>query len=51
MTIRRHLVSALGLANFEVHVVDKGWLVKSSSGKMARLVSRDKWRAAPPGGC
>lgn len=49
-TIRRHLVSALGIANFEVHVVARGWLVKSSSGKMARLVSRDKWLAAPRGG-
>ncbi len=42
-SVRSRLIAVLGAANFEVHVVEPGWLVKSTSGKMARLLCRDKW--------
>jgi fatty-acyl-CoA synthase len=28
-----------------VHLVDDRWLIKTSSGKIARAANRDKWRA------
>lgn len=43
--IRQRLIAALELANFELHSVPPGWLVKSSSGEMARAANRDKWAA------
>jgi len=27
----------------QVHLVDRGWLVKTSSGKIARRANRQKW--------
>lgn len=30
-------------ANY-VHIVDKGWLIKTSSGKLARSLNREKWQ-------
>jgi acyl-CoA synthetase (AMP-forming)/AMP-acid ligase II len=43
--IRQRVLASLQLANFDVHLVSPGWLVKSSSGKISRSVSRDRWRA------
>lgn len=44
-TIRVRLIGALELSNFEVRTVPRGWLVKTSSGKMARKASHQKWLA------
>jgi fatty-acyl-CoA synthase len=41
--VRQRLLAAFQIANFDVQLVAPGWLVKSSSGKMARLENRDKW--------
>jgi fatty-acyl-CoA synthase len=43
--IRQRLLAAFQIANFDVHLVPPGWLVKSTSGKMARPANRDKWEA------
>jgi fatty-acyl-CoA synthase len=43
---RKRLVAELGLAGLRLRLVEPGWLVKSSSGKMARGASASKWRAA-----
>jgi fatty-acyl-CoA synthase len=43
--IRQKILSALQVANFEVHLLPSGWLVKSTSGKMARSANRKKWVA------
>jgi fatty-acyl-CoA synthase len=40
---RQMVLAAFQIANFEVHLVSPGWLVKSSSGKMARSANRDRW--------
>jgi len=45
--LQQRVLAALQLANFSVHLVEPGWLVKSSAGKMARSANRDKWRAGP----
>ena len=42
--VRQRVLAAFQIANFETHVLDPGWLVKSTSGKMARSANRDKWR-------
>lgn len=42
--IRQRVLAALQVANFSVEIVPPGWLVKSTSGKMARAANRDKWR-------
>lgn len=42
---RRRLLAALQIGNFTVQLVPPGWLVKSSSGKMARAQSRRRWEA------
>lgn len=47
--LRRRLIAALELSNFEIRSVPAGWLVKSSSGKMARSTNRDKWWARRSG--
>lgn len=44
--VRQRLLASFQIANFEVHLVPPGWLVKSSSGKMARAASREKWETA-----
>lgn len=43
--VRQRILAALQIANFEVHVVAAGTLLKSSSGKHARARCRDAWRA------
>jgi fatty-acyl-CoA synthase len=41
--IRQRLLAAFQIANFDVALVPLGWLVKSSSGKMARPANKAKW--------
>jgi fatty-acyl-CoA synthase len=41
--IQQRVLAAFQVANFSVHLVEPGWLVKSSSGKMARTANRQKW--------
>jgi acyl-CoA synthetase (AMP-forming)/AMP-acid ligase II len=43
--IRQRILALLQIANFEVHLVPPGWLVKSSSGKAARLPNKARWAA------
>lgn len=38
-----NLTTALQLSNMSIEIVPIGWLVKSSSGKIARRASADKW--------
>lgn len=49
--VRQQILACFQIANFEVHLVTPGWLVKSTSGKIARPENRDKWqrstRASP----
>ncbi len=49
LEVRQRILAGFQVANFEVHLVPPGWLVKSSSGKMARLASREKWQQADSG--
>jgi fatty-acyl-CoA synthase len=44
--IRQALVSALQISAIEVHLVPRGWLVKSTAGKIARRATREKWEMA-----
>jgi fatty-acyl-CoA synthase len=46
LDLRRRILAALQIANFEVHAVPPGWLVKSSAGKISRNANRSKWLAA-----
>ena len=46
VAIRQEVLSRLQLANFEVHFVPPGWLIKSSAGKMARALNRTKWESS-----
>jgi fatty-acyl-CoA synthase len=48
--IRQRLLSAFQIANFDVALVPAGWLVKSSSGKMARPANKAKWEEQGSGG-
>lgn len=41
--IRSRVIAGLGVASLELNLVAPGWLVKSTSGKMARSRCRDKW--------
>jgi fatty-acyl-CoA synthase len=41
--IRQRVLAAFQIANFELQLVEPGWLVKSTSGKMARSANRAKW--------
>lgn len=43
--VRQRLLAAFQIANFDVRLVPPGWLVKSSSGKMARPANKEKWEA------
>jgi fatty-acyl-CoA synthase len=43
LEIRQRLLAAFQIANFAVHRVEPGWLVKSTSGKIARSANRRKW--------
>ncbi|MBW3541923.1 MAG: hypothetical protein KY476_16770 [Planctomycetes bacterium] len=41
--IRQRLLAAFQIANFDVELLAPGWLLKSSSGKIARNANREKW--------
>lgn len=41
--IRQVIAGSLDVTLFDVHLVPSGWLIKSSSGKIARGVNREKW--------
>ena len=43
LSVRQRVLAAFQVANFEVHPVAPGWLVKSSAGKIARGPNRAKW--------
>jgi fatty-acyl-CoA synthase len=42
--IRRRVTQGSAVALRQVHLVERGWLVKTSSGKIARGANREKWR-------
>lgn len=44
--IRQAILAMFQVASFHVHVLPQMWLVKSSSGKIARQANRTKWLAA-----
>lgn len=44
LTIREQVAARFQFTQFEVHFVPPGWLVKSSAGKMARAINRQKWK-------
>jgi fatty-acyl-CoA synthase len=41
--VRQHVLAVLQLANFDVHRVPPGWLLKSSAGKIARKANQERW--------
>ncbi len=41
--IRQAILAMLQVANFHVHILPPMWLVKSSSGKIARQANKTKW--------
>ena len=43
ISVRQQVASRFQLAQFDVHFVPPGWLIKSSAGKMARALNREKW--------
>ena len=43
LEVRQRIQASFELAAFEVHLVPSGWLIKSTSGKIARSTNRDKW--------
>jgi acyl-CoA synthetase (AMP-forming)/AMP-acid ligase II len=43
---RQRLQAALQVTAFDIFLIQPGWLVKSSSGKMARRANQERWRAA-----
>jgi fatty-acyl-CoA synthase len=43
--VRQRVLAAFQIANFEVRLVPPGWLVKSTSGKLARGANRARWLA------
>jgi fatty-acyl-CoA synthase len=43
--IRRRVTQGSAVALRQVHLVERGWLVKTSSGKIARGANREKWGA------
>lgn len=45
LNVRQRILAAFQIANFEVHVVAPGWLVKSSAGKISRSANHEKWTA------
>jgi fatty-acyl-CoA synthase len=44
-SIRRRVTQGSAIALRKVHLVERGWLVKTSSGKIARGANREKWGA------
>ena len=45
LDVRQHILAVLQLANFDVHRVPPGWLLKSSAGKIARKANQARWTA------
>jgi acyl-CoA synthetase (AMP-forming)/AMP-acid ligase II len=43
LDVRQRILACFQIANFEAHLVAPEWLVKSSSGKMARGANQKKW--------
>jgi fatty-acyl-CoA synthase len=43
--IRQRVVQGMGVAVTYVSLVEAGWLIKTSSGKISRARSRDKWHS------
>jgi hypothetical protein len=41
--IRQAILAMFQVANFHVHLLPPMWLVKSSSGKIARQTNKAKW--------
>jgi acyl-CoA synthetase (AMP-forming)/AMP-acid ligase II len=48
VTVRQEVSSRFQLAQFDIHFVPPGWLIKSSAGKMARSLNRKKWIGDEP---
>jgi len=46
--VRQRILAVLQIANFGVHQVPPGWLLKSSAGKIARKANQAKWTAEAP---
>lgn len=46
--VRQAILAMFQVASFNVHVVPPMWLVKSSSGKIARQANKTKWFAEQP---
>jgi fatty-acyl-CoA synthase len=44
---RQKVLAAFQIANFDIHPVEPGWLVKSTSGKMARAENHRQWTTRP----
>ena len=44
LEVRQRILASFQIANFDVNPVPPGWLIKSSSGKVARSANQDKWR-------
>lgn len=45
LSVRQRVLAAFQIANFDVHALTPGWLVKSSAGKIARGLNQSKWQA------
>lgn len=43
ITIRQTVLAMLQVSNFQVHLLQPRWLIKSSSGKLSRQANREKW--------
>ncbi len=43
--IRRRVTQTLDVALSDVRLVDRGWVVKTPAGKMARSANREKYQA------
>jgi len=43
IAIRQAVLAMLQVANFQVHLLPPMWLVKSSSGKIARQSNKNMW--------
>jgi len=44
--IKQRLLDQTGLLVFDVHLVNPGWLIKTTSGKISRIENLNKYRAA-----
>jgi fatty-acyl-CoA synthase len=48
LAVRQVVASRFQFSQFDVHLVPPGWLIKSSAGKMARGLNREKWISEQP---